>query len=201
MDYLEGAHTKGEARAPPNPDVSRRTKGPGVGPRPGNRQTLLISSPDGKPPAPGFHRTDAFGTGGPAEGGRGPKGVGRWRIRSCHQTPPPHGGRLHKLQCASARLDGSHKMSLMLTWLWRSGGRGGGGLRAVAFCGPHPGPPSRPPILPPVLGPDTNKRIRSPRFRQALHSRQSSEQLSVTLNDKSANLCQSLWAGIPVFEG
>lgn len=97
--------------------------------------------------------------------------------------------------CASARLDRPHKMSLMLTWLWRP--RVWRGLRAVAFCGPIPPQPhssSR-------SGPDTNKRIRSPCFRQTLHSRQSFEQLSVTLNDKSANLCQSLWAGIPVFGG
>lgn len=99
------------------------------------------------------------------------------------------------LQCASARLDGPHKMSLMLTWLWRPPGLEGTKGRGI-LRSPSPGP-----ILPPCLGPDTNKRIRSPRFRQALHSRQSSEQLSVTLNDKSANLCQSLWAGIPVFQG
>lgn len=100
------------------------------------------------------------------------------------------------LQCASARLDGPHKMSLMLTWLWRPPGLEGTKGRGILRPQPGPGP-----ILPPVLGPDTNKRIRSPRFRQALHSRQSLRQLSVTLNDKSANLCQSLWAGIPVFEG
>lgn len=85
-------------------------------------------------------------------------------------------------------------MSLMLTWLWRPGLEG---TKAVAFCGPIPSRPHSSPLS----GSDTNKRIRSPRFRQTLHSRQSSDQLSVTLNDKSANLCQSLWAGIPVFGG
>lgn len=126
MDYLEGAHTKGEARVPPpNPDVSRRTKGPGVGPRPGNRQTLLISSPDGKPPAPGFHRTDALGTGGPAEGGRADGGRAvAYTLTSPNASTPRRKIAQVALQCASARLDGPHKMSLMLTWLWRSGGGG-----------------------------------------------------------------------------
>lgn len=50
MDYLEGAHTKGELK-PHNPDVSRRQR-PGVGPGPENRQTLLISSQDGNLPLP-----------------------------------------------------------------------------------------------------------------------------------------------------
>lgn len=95
---------------------------------------------------------------------------------------------------ASARVHRPHKMSLMLTWLWRPGLEG---TKGRGILQPHPTPA---PFFP-LSGPDTNKRIRSPRFRQTLHSRQSSDQLSVTLNDKSANLCQSLWAGIPVFGG
>lgn len=82
-------------------------------------------------------------------------------------------------------------------WVSCSLGCGGRVWGAVAFCGPIPAPA---PLFP-ISGSDTNKRIRSPRFRQTLHSRQSSERLSVTLNDKSANLCQSLWEGIPVFGG
>lgn len=85
-----------------------------------------------------------------------------------------------------------HRMSLMLTWLWRPGPEG---TKGHGILRPHPTPA---PFFP-LSGPDTNKRIRSPCFRQTLHSRQSSDQLSVTLNDKSANLCQSLWGGIPAF--
>lgn len=95
---------------------------------------------------------------------------------------------------ASARVHRPHKMSLMLTWLWRPGLEG---TKGRGILQPYPTPA---PFFP-LSGPDTNKRIRSPCFRQTLYSRQSSDQLSVTLNDKSANLCQSLWAGIPVFGG
>lgn len=95
---------------------------------------------------------------------------------------------------ASARVHRPHKMSLILTWLWRPGLEG---TKGRGILQPHPTPA---PFFP-LSGPDTNKRIRSPCFRQTLYSRQSSDQLSVTLNDKSANLCQSLWAEIPVFGG
>lgn len=53
------------------------------------------------------------------------------------------------------------------------------------------------PILPPfflLFGPDTSKGIRSPCFCQALYPGQSTPQLSVTVYDKSADLCQSAWA-------
>ena len=80
-------------------------------------------------------------------------------------------------------------MQLVLTCLMMPGLEGTEG-RAILWPQPHSSLFS---------GPDTNKRINSPHFRQTLHSRQSLDQLSVTLNDKSANLCQSLWAGILAF--
>lgn len=190
------------------------------GPRPGNRQTLLISSPDWTETSCSSaftgrtHRQRVSQERGREVrlGGRGGGrelvcvfflfGFGFFCPRSCYQTPRPR-LRLHKRRSYNAlplAPDGPHKMSLMLTWLWRSGG----GTKGRGILRPLPAPaltPPTPPFFLPFLGPDTNKRIRSPRFRQALHSRQSLEQLSVTLNDKSANLCQSLWAGIPVFEG
>lgn len=118
----------------------------------------------------------------------------RLRACGCANIQPYHP--VDALMCVcvgvsvSARVHRPHKMSLMLTWLWRPGLEG---TKGHGILQPHP---TTAPFFP-LSGPDTNKRIRSPRFRQTLHSRQSSNQLSVTLNDKSANLCQSLWAGIP----
>lgn len=147
-DGLLQGHAHKRSWNPTNPDVSSRQK-LGVGPWPGNRQTLLISSYS-EPPAHLIEACFAVNT------QKGASTVTSLFMTVCLWANSNILGMcmcalfdwISHIRCNSCSLDCGCRV-------WR-------GLRAVVFSSPIP------PWLHsfPLSGPDTNKRIRSPCFRQ-----------------------------------